>query len=165
MKKHSFALFLTLIIFSFTGCNKNQERILTFTNYSKDINIHYVNNNEENILDKNSVIEIFYDDGGAMYKVDRPHLDFPNGYNLIYNDEAEDTILKLFTSDFFTVRDQRIYSKTYVKLGDYSMDTFTCQLYADAGTISVVKVWHNDNLVWEVGEILYDSPRTIKIVK
>ena len=48
-----------------------------------------MNNNEENILDKNSVIEIFYDDGGAMYKVDRPHLDFPNGYNLIYNDKLK----------------------------------------------------------------------------
>lgn len=162
MKKYSFSLFLTLIGFSFTGCEKDQRSIMPFNNYMTNLYIHYVNNKGENILDKNSVVEVFYDDNGAMYKVDSPHLRFPNGYTFEYKDQ--NVILKVFTSDFYSIRDRRIYSKTYVKVDGYPMDTFTCQLYADEGTLSVVRVWHNDNLVWEV-EILYGTPRLITIVK
>lgn len=164
MKKYSLVLFLTLIGFSFAGCEKSPESILlTFNNFLTNIHIHYVTNTGENILNKNSVVEVFYDDNGAMYKVDRPHLDAPNGYKLEYNDRR--VILKLFTSDFFTIRDRRLYSKTYVKLDDYATDTLSCQLYARGATLSVVRLWHNDNLVWEEGEILNSTPRFITIVK
>lgn len=163
MKKNVFALFLTLLGVSFAGCEKSQEGKMLFNNFAMDIYILYENNKGGNILDKNSVIDVFYDDKGVMYKVDRPNLDAPNGYVLEYKDQ--NVILKLFTSDFFIIKDQRIYSKTYVKLDGLPTDTFTCQLYADGGKILVVRVWHNNNLVWEEGEILYDSPRFITIVK
>ena len=164
MKKYKLYLFLTLTAFSFTRCEENQRSMtMNFNNYDMDIYIHFINVKGENILDKNPSIEIFYDNNGAMYKVDRPHLDAPNGYTIEYKKQS--SILKLYTSDFFLIKGQRIYSKTYVKLNGYLIDTFTCELYADGSTLTIIKVWHNDNLVWEVGEVLYNSSRSIEIVK
>ena len=122
--------------------------------------IKYINSNGENILHDDSQIEIRYDQNGTSIKVERPNLDYPNGYTLRPLGDATPNggnglCLKVFPEG----------SVNYIKIDGYESDTLKCEYLKDSGGIAIVKIWHNNELVWDVSDQNRTTSRLILIVK
>lgn len=113
--------------------------------------IEYNNADGVNLLQNNSDIQVSYMKDGVAESVQRPNLDFPNGYAIVSQrntgpDGSDELCVKVFSSDYY---DNSNTSVTYIKFDDNTTDTFKCQFYKTPGTFSIIKIWLNGILVWE----------------
>jgi hypothetical protein len=140
-------LFLGLIM---SSCN-DKEQAIPGVSMNRIFFIEYVSVDGTNILQNDSQIEVYYERNGIAEKVERSNLTYPNGFIITSQraaapDSSDELCVKVFPSDYYNDED---ISTTYIKLGDYQMDTIQCQFYRTPNLIYTLKIWHNGTLVWD----------------
>jgi len=122
--------------------------------------INYINTKGENLLHDDSQIEVLYDLNGTAVKVERPNLDYPNGYALRPLGDAipnggNELCLKIFPEG----------SINYIKLDGYESDTLKCEFLRIRNSSTIVKIWLNNKLVWDTNDKNNSTSRLIQVIK
>jgi len=144
--KKSFYILLVLSLLILSSCN-DKELSIKGIYINSIVFIEYSGSDGKNILKSDSQIEVFYDKNGIAEKVDHPNLTYPNGFTITTERNAQpygsdELCIKVFPSNYYN---EENLSTTYIKLGEYQIDTIRCQFY-----ITSNKTWHNGTLVWDI---------------
>jgi hypothetical protein len=154
MKKsiYSFAIF-SLVVLVLSSCKKDTKDDGIIKGVIIDVHffIEYNNADGINLLQNDSYFQVSYMKGGVAESVQRPNLDFPNGYAIVSQrntgpDGSDELCVKVFSSDYY---DNSNTSVTYVKFGNNTTDTFKCQFYRAPNLVHLIKIWLNGTLVWD----------------
>ncbi len=157
MKKQfcSYVVLSLLLGFFMSSCTDNsealQDRPIKGVSFNTIFFIEYVNADGTNILHNDSPIEVFYEKNGIAEKVERLYLAYPYGFEITGQQEAipdgsGELCVKVFASDYYS---ERKTSTTFIKLGDYPVDTIQCLFEMIPNGIYIYKIWHNGILVWD----------------
>jgi hypothetical protein len=160
MRKQISLLTIPILLFGLCFSSCKNETNIPGLDIETVFFIKYINADGETILHDGSQIEILYDLDGTAVKVERPNLDYPNGYTLKPLGDAipnggNDLCLKVFPEG----------SINYIKLDGYERDTIKCEFLKDSGGITIIKIWQNNKLVWDFYDQTHSTSRLIQITK
>lgn len=148
-----------------SSCNKEKELITEGFSMNRIFFIEYVSIDGKNILQDDSQIEVYYENNGIAQKVEQPNLTYPNGFAIVSQQNtapngSDELCVKVFPSDKLNDKN---FSTTYIKFGDYQIDTIQCQFNITTNSVYLTKTWLNGTLVWDIET--KPSSRLIQIVK
>ena len=152
-----------LLILIISSCNDKDQATQFYLN--RIFFIEYVNVDRINILKNDSSIEIYYEKNGIAEIVERPNLDYPNGFTMTTKrnalvDGSDELCIKVFPSDYYN---EENISTTFIKVSDHQMDTIQCQFISVPNVFYLTKIWLNGTLVWDMET--KPSSRLIQIIK
>jgi hypothetical protein len=168
MKKSIFLLLMLSLILGLlmSSCN-DKEQADKGVFISTILFIKYSHPDGTNLLKNDSQIEVYYDKNGFAEIVNQPNLDYPKGYMITTErdakpDGSDELCVKVFPSDYYN---EENISTTYVKLGNYQMDTIQCQFNITPNSVSLCKTWHKGTLVWDLTTKMGSPYPLIKMIK
>lgn len=158
---------LTIILLSVCFNSCSEDPIYNGLLISTVFSLQYFNNNDENILHKDSQIEVYYDKDGAAIKFNKPNLEYPYGYRLsnlakINQGDSTELCIEVFASDFYYDKN---LSTTFIKLDNYKSDTVTCEFHRTLNITAIQKIWCNNELIFDNQNNIGTRYQTIRIIK
>jgi len=151
-------------LFLFFSCESSENCCV---NYEADIFLKVQDSNgkdllapDNGIIDSKSIKIFYLTSNDVKQEVNKPNLDSPKGYRVITQamDNSSDYKIQLFLNTDY-INPQNL-SYTYVKWNESSTDVIKAEFKRSGNNLSVVKVWVNDVVKWDLS-----SDRAITIVK
>jgi len=151
-------IFLLVAIF-LTACSDKNENCCT--NIDIGINIKYLNENNENLLEledgiREEDLTVFHLIDGEWVAYFEANLDSPQGIKVI--DRADGKYLRLFPS---TTTDAQNLSQTKIVFSTTDSDVIKTEIDSNGSNTTLTKIWYNETLEWDTNQ----SERIIEIVK
>lgn len=152
--------FMLLLFSSFTLCcceKKENDKIFIEAN----IDVSYLSVEGKDLLNKDTPgyykeenIDVYYFVKGEKVKIYDPQMGYPKSFFISSEKRSDLYFLRLFTYLYYNHiigLDQNNHTITYIRFGDTVEDKIECEFktYKENSSISCLKVWYNDSLVWQ----------------
>ena len=148
-------ILFALAFISLNACNKDENNTAEF-NLNRSFSILITNSENEDLLDPETPgtyntnnIKIFYlIDGEKIERYD-PNRDAPRAYVIGY--AAERYGITIYPN----IDESEEYPVTYIQWNEQDTDTVKCQFNRGDNFLYLTKLWFNDELVLEIGELCF----------